>query len=57
MSAKQDDIIEKMNGAMTTGSHVEFDPDEAKKIGAFEEDALSEQDAAESRAENTRATE
>jgi hypothetical protein len=30
------------------GYSVEFDPDEAEQAGAFQEDAVSEQDAAES---------
>ena len=30
------------------GYQAEFDPDEAEKVGAFHEDALSEQDALDS---------
>ena len=33
---------------MTPGYQVEFDPIEAERVGAFEEDALSEADALES---------
>ena len=39
---------EKLLDAMTPGYQAEFDPDEAEQAGAFVEDALSEQDAAES---------
>ena len=31
------------------GAEVEFDPDEAEYLGAFEDDSLSEEDALESR--------
>ena len=41
-------LREKLNDALTPGYQAEFDPDEAEKAGAFAEDALSEQDAAES---------
>ncbi len=41
-------LSEKLADALTPGYQVEFDPDEAEKAGAFEEDALSELDAAES---------
>ena len=41
-------VREKMNDALTPGFQVEFAPDEAELVGAFVEDALSEQDAAES---------
>nr|AFR44095.1 DNA processing protein [uncultured bacterium]AFR44336.1 DNA processing protein [uncultured bacterium] len=41
-------LREKLADAMTPGFQVEFDPEEAEKAGAFPEDALSEQDAAES---------
>lgn len=40
-------LYEKLADAMTPGYRVEFDPDEADRVGAFVEDALSEQDAAE----------
>lgn len=43
-----DALREKLLDAMTPGYQAEFDPDEAEKAGAFVEDALSEQDAAES---------
>ncbi|MEO8626817.1 MAG: hypothetical protein ABI612_01770 [Betaproteobacteria bacterium] len=38
----------KLNDTFTPGFVVEFDPEEAEQAGAFVEDALSEQDAAES---------
>jgi hypothetical protein len=41
-------IREKLTDAMTPGFQAEFDPEEAERAGAFAEDALSEQDAAES---------
>lgn len=41
-------LREKLLDAMTPGYQAEFDPDEAEQAGAFIEDALSEQDAAES---------
>ena len=41
-------LRDKLTDALTPGYQVEFDPDEAEKAGAFAEDALSEQDAAES---------
>jgi hypothetical protein len=41
-------IREKLIDAMTPGYQVEFDPIEADRAGAFEEDALSEADALES---------
>ena len=41
-------LREKLIDALTPGYQVEFDPDEAEQAGAFVEDALSEQDAAES---------
>ena len=43
-----DALREKLLAAMTPGYQAESDPDEAEKAGAFIEDALSEQDAAES---------
>ena len=39
---------EKIHDAQTPGFEAEFAPDEAEKAGAFPEEALSEQDAAES---------
>lgn len=42
-------IQEKLLDALTPGFQAEFDPDEAEWLGAFEEDALSEEDALESR--------
>ena len=41
-------LREKLNDAATPGYQAEFDPEEAERAGAFVEDALSEQDAAES---------
>jgi hypothetical protein len=47
--ANADDALrEKLIDALTPGYQVEFDPEEADQAGAFVEDALSEQDAAES---------
>jgi len=45
-TAAADAFNEKLNDAETTpGYAAEFDPEEADKAGAFEEDALSEADA------------
>ena len=41
-------LKEKLTDAMTPGFQAEFDPDEAERCGAFVEEALSEEDAAES---------
>lgn len=41
-------LREKMVDALTPGFQVELDPDEAERVGAFAEDALSDQDAQES---------
>lgn len=41
-------LNEKLVDAMTPGYQAEFDPDEADFLGAFEEDALEEQDAIDS---------
>ena len=41
-------LDEKMIDALTPGFQVELDPDEAARMGAFAEDALSDQDAQES---------
>ena len=41
-------LREKMVDALTPGFQVELDPDEAARMGAFAEDALSDQDAQES---------
>ena len=41
-------LREKMADALTPGFEVELDPDEAERVGAFVEDALSDQDAQES---------
>ncbi len=43
-----DVLREKLIDALIPGFQVEFDPDEAEHVGAFVEDALSEQDAMES---------
>lgn len=47
-AAGREAVREKMKDALTPGFQVEFAPDEAELVGAFVEDALSEQDAAES---------
>jgi hypothetical protein len=45
-TAAADALNEKLSEAETNpGYAVEFDPDEADRAGAFEEDALSEDDA------------
>jgi hypothetical protein len=41
-------LREKLSDALVPGFQAEFDPDEADRVGAFQEDALSEQDALES---------
>ncbi|HEK2843882.1 TPA: hypothetical protein SMT83_003479 [Proteus mirabilis] len=41
-------INEKIADAMLPGSDVEFDPDEAEMLGAFQENALSEKAALDS---------
>jgi hypothetical protein len=41
-------LRDKLTDLLVPGYSVEFDPDEAEQAGAFQEDALSEQDAAES---------
>ena len=41
-------LRDKLTDLLIPGYSVEFDPDEAEQAGAFQEDALSEQDAAES---------
>ena len=41
-------LREKLTDVLTPGFEAEFDPDEAEQAGAFIEDALSAQDAAES---------
>jgi hypothetical protein len=40
-----DIVSEKLSDAQTPGFVAEFDPDEAERAGAFNEDALSEADA------------
>ncbi|OAI14555.1 conjugal transfer protein TraD [Methylomonas lenta] len=46
-------VAVKLLDAMVPGAVVEFDPDEAERIGAFNEDALDEADALESRIDST----
>ncbi len=41
-------VIEKLSDAMSPGFEVEFMPEEAERAGAFDEDALSQEDAADS---------
>ena len=41
-------LREKLADALIPGYQAEFDPDEAEWVGAFQEDALSEQDALDS---------
>lgn len=41
-------LREKMADALIPGFQAEFDPDEAEQVGAFQEDALTEQDALDS---------
>jgi hypothetical protein len=43
-----DVVKEKLTDIQTPGFMAEFDPDEADEAGAFEEDALSVEDAKES---------
>lgn len=38
-------LQDKLADAEIPGAQIEFDPDEAEKLGAFVEDALSEEDA------------
>jgi hypothetical protein len=47
-ASSTDTLREKLADALVPGYQAEFDPDEAAQAGAFSEDALSEQDAAES---------
>ncbi|EDB8709741.1 conjugal transfer protein TraD [Salmonella enterica subsp. enterica serovar Schwarzengrund] len=44
-------LREKLTDAQTPGYQAEFDPEEAERVGAFVEDALSEEDAADSNAD------
>ena len=41
-------LRDKLTDILIPGYAAEFDPDEAEQAGAFEEDALGQQDAAES---------
>ena len=43
-------LREQLTDAQTPGYQAEFDPEEAERAGAFVEDALSEEDAADSNA-------
>jgi hypothetical protein len=42
-------LTEKLSAALLPGSAIEFTAEEAAQVGAFPEDALSEQEAVESR--------
>ena len=44
-------LRKKLTDAQTPGYQAEFDPDEAERVGAFVEDALIEEDAADSNAD------
>ena len=44
-------LREKLTDAQMPGYQAEFDPEEAERTGAFVEDALSEEDAADSNAD------
>jgi hypothetical protein len=46
-----DDLKQKLLDSLHPGCIVEFDPDEAEAVGAFEDDALSLEDAAASAAD------
>ena len=46
-------IQEKLLDAQIPGFQAEFDPLEAERLGAFKEDALSEQDALDSTIDHT----
>ena len=48
IGAKDPVIDEKLLDAEIPGFQAEFDPEEAEQLGAFIEDALSEQDALDS---------
>lgn len=48
-----DVVAVKLLDAMVPGAVVDFDPDEAERIGAFNEDALNEADALESTIDST----
>jgi hypothetical protein len=48
-----DIVAVKLLDAMVPGAVVDFDPDEAERIGAFNEDALNEADALESTIDST----
>ena len=49
----QEVITEKLLDAEIPGFQAEFDPLEAERLGAFKEDALSEQDALDSAIDQT----
>ena len=48
LDSADDALAEKLADAMIPGFVAEFDPDEAERAGAFNEDALSEADALDS---------
>jgi hypothetical protein len=48
MDSQDTALREKLADALIPGFQAEFDPDEAEQVGAFQEDALSEQDALDS---------
>ena len=50
-AASAEALREKLTDAQTPGYQAEFDPEEAERAGAFVEDALSEEDAADSNAD------
>lgn len=52
-AASKEALQDKLGDAMTPGFVAELDPDEATKAGAFEEDALTEDDALESTADSS----
>ena len=49
----QEVITDKLLDAEIPGFQAEFDPIEAERLGAFKEDALSEQDALDSTIDHT----
>ena len=48
VDSKDTALLEKLADALIPGFQAEFDPDEAEQVGAFQEDALSEQNALDS---------
>jgi hypothetical protein len=47
-SSEADVLAAKLSDADIPAFQAEFDPDEAERVGAFKEDALTEQDALDS---------